>query len=406
MIDIDLSGMAYGGEALGRLPDGRAVFVPHALAGERVRIEPVSEKRGHVKARLVEVLQASPLRIAPRCPHFGLCGGCHYQFLPYREQLAVKTRVFTEQLQRLAGIAAPPVQPIVASPAAWNYRNAVQFHLDPAGKPGYQEAQSHRVLPIRECSLPEEAINETWPLLDLVPIPGLERIELRSGSDGEILINFESRSNQPPEMELDLPVSVVHQGPDGPLLMAGDDFITIEVLKRSFHVSAGSFFQVNSRQAAALASHLDQVLPLDQQTTLLDVYCGVGLFSALLAPRVKRLVGVEVSPSACDDFALNLDEFDHVELYTGAAEEILPHLNLHPDVIIVDPPRAGLDRQALDAIVGMNPRTLAYVSCDPATLSRDLRRLGEAGYHLHQVTPFDLFPQTYHIESVSILHKQ
>lgn len=142
-------------------------------------------------------------------------------------------------------------------------------------------------------------------------------------------------------------------------------------------------------------------LPLPAET-ILDVYCGVGLFSAFLAPNVKRLIGIESSPSACEDFVINLDEFDNVELYEALAEDALPVLDIHPEVILVDPPRAGLDRRALDAILALKPRTLAYVSCDPSTLARDARRLIAGGYHLKQVTPFDMFPQTYHIESISL----
>jgi 23S rRNA (uracil1939-C5)-methyltransferase len=135
---------------------------------------------------------------------------------------------------------------------------------------------------------------------------------------------------------------------------------------------------------------------------VLDVYCGVGLFSAFFATQAARLIGIESSPSACQDFAANLDEFDHVELYEGLAQDILPALNFRADIAIVDPPRAGLDKNALDALIKLKPAVLAYVSCDPATLARDAARLISGGYRLKQVTPFDLFPQTYHIESISI----
>jgi 23S rRNA (uracil1939-C5)-methyltransferase len=141
---------------------------------------------------------------------------------------------------------------------------------------------------------------------------------------------------------------------------------------------------------------------LQPEATLLEVYCGVGLFSAFLAGRVKRLVGIEASESAGDDFAVNLDEFDHVELYQGTAEQILPGLELHPDMILVDPPRSGIERNALQALLDMQAPCLAYISCDPATLARDARRLVEGGYTLKQITLFDLFPQTYHIESISV----
>jgi 23S rRNA (uracil1939-C5)-methyltransferase len=187
--------------------------------------------------------------------------------------------------------------------------------------------------------------------------------------------------------------------------MAGDDAITILVKDRAFRVSAASFFQVNTSMAGAMVQHLLDHCPVSNRTTLLDVYCGVGLFSAFFAGRVGRLIGIEVSPSACEDFAANLDEFDHVELYEAPAENVLPTLDVSPDIVILDPPRAGLEKRALEALLALHPARIAYVSCDPSTLGRDAARLISGGYRLVQVTPFDLFPQTYSIESISIFEK-
>ena len=151
--------------------------------------------------------------------------------------------------------------------------------------------------------------------------------------------------------------------------------------------------------------HLLEHLPVSSKTTLLDVYCGVGLFSAFFAGQVGRLIGIEASPSACEDFAVNLDEFENVELYEAPAEIVLPALQVTPDIAILDPPRTGLDKRALQALLEMGPACIAYISCDPSTLGRDLARLVAGGYRLVRVTPFDLFPQTYSIESISILEK-
>ncbi len=245
-------------------------------------------------------------------------------------------------------------------------------------------------------------MNDTWPRLSLEADPSLEEIELRAGADEEVLLVLEGRDPRPPELEVDMRLSVVYLGTEQPYVMAGDDFLVMEVLGRSFKVSAGSFFQVNVLQAEAMVNHLLNILPLKAQNTLLDLYCGVGLFSAFLAPRVGRCIGVEVSPWACDDFAVNLDEFDHVGLYVGTTEEVLPALELSPEVVVLDPPRAGVEKAALQALVNMHPAVIAYVSCDPATLARDTRILLSHEYTLEQVTPFDLFPQTYHIESISL----
>ena len=403
--EVRPSAFTYGGEALGRLPDGRAVFVPFAIPGERVLARVVEEKRGYVRAELVNILEPSPDRVIPRCIHFRVCGGCHYQHLPYRLQLDVKAAILRDQLERIGGIPAPPVEPTVPSPTEYNYRNNVQFHLTPDGKLGYQAAGSHAVIAIQECHLPEPPLNETWPLLDFESNPGLERVGLRLGAGEDILLSLEGADPVPPEMSIELPISAVYLNPGGTEVLAGDESLTMEVLGRPFRVSAGSFFQVNTALAEAMVNELLRSLPLSPATVLLDVYCGVGLFSAFMAPRVGRLIGVEISAAACDDFAANLDEFENVELYQGAAEEILPGLGARPDAVILDPPRAGVERRALDAVVGLAPASLAYISCDPSTLARDAKRLVTAGYRLTRSIPFDLFPQTFHIESVNFFEK-
>ncbi len=403
-IEITLTTPIYGGESMGRLEDGRAVFVPFALPGETVRARLVEEKRGFARAAMVEVIKASPQRIAPRCKHFGVCGGCHYQTLPYPEQLKLKETILRDQLMRIGKIENPPLKEIVPSPEEWNYRNHIQFHLTKEGRLGYIAAADARaVIPITECHLPESALDTLWPQLEFEANTPLERVSLRAGD--ELMLTLESDSLEMPEMELEAEISVVHLSENDAVVLAGEGHIIIEVLGRPFRVSAGSFFQVNTAMAAKMVEHLLDTLRVLPSTTLLDIYCGAGLFSAFFAPKVGRLVGIEISPSACEDFAANLDEFDNVELYETPAEDILPNLDLRPEVVLVDPPRAGLDKKVIDALLALETKTLAYISCDPSTLARDAARLITGGYRLKEVTPFDLFPQTYHIESISIFER-
>ncbi len=425
--EITLTTLTYGGDAMGRLPDGRAVFVPFGLPGERVRVRLTEEKQNFARGELVEIIEPSPDRIAPRCKHFysplpsgerlgvrAACGGCHYQNLPYEKQLAAKTEILRDQLTRIGKIQNPPVQPMVASPSEWNYRNHVQFHLTEDGTLGFVNATGNAVIPISECHLPEPSINSFWPELQFDPNLDISRVSLRAGADDDLMLLLESESPETPELEIEADISVVHLFEEHPVVIAGGDHHFIRVLGRDFKVSAPSFFQVNTAMAEKMVEHLLTNLPISPTTTLLDLYCGVGLFSAFFASRVKRVIGIESSESACEDFAVNLDEFENAELYEGAAEEILPALVMQianspapparagVRIAIVDPPRAGLDRHALDALIKLKPRLLAYVSCDPSTLARDAKHLIENGYALKQVTPFDLFPQTYHIESISL----
>lgn len=406
LVEVELLRPTFGGSSMGRLPDGRAVFVPYGLPGELVRVALVEQKRGFARAWLVEVLRPAPERLQPRCRHFGVCGGCHYQHLSYAHQLQVKAEVLREQLERIGGLSDPPLEAIQPSPQEWHYRNTVQFHLDAQGRLGYEESGSNRVVAIEECYLPQPPLDELWRRLEFEAGLGIERIGLRVGADEEVLLTLEGQPLELPALEVDLPISAVHLSPAGSIVLAGEDWLPMEVNGRLFRVSAGSFFQVNTAQAGAMVRYLQEILPLDKDTTLLDVYCGVGLFSVFLAERVGRCVGVEVSPSACDDYAVNLDPFDNVSLYIGAAEEVLPGLQLSGKVAaVLDPPRAGVDRRALDALVALQPEWIAYVSCDPATLARDLKRLVVQGYRLERIKPFDLFPQTYHIESISLLRR-
>ena len=403
---VRLTGYAYGGEALGRLQDGRMVFVPFALPGETVRIRLVEEKRGYARAQLLEVLQAAPERIQPRCAHFGVCGGCHYQQLPYPAQLAAKSTILRDQIERIGGMDDPPLGEIVASPEPFNYRNHVQFHLTGEGKLGYHLQRSGQVLAIQECHLPEPALNQAWPLLDFEAMPEIQRISLRLGAGEDVQLTLESDDPQLPEINVeDLPLSVVHLSQGEALVLAGSSSVTIEVHGRPFLVSAGSFFQTNTVMAEKMVTHvlslLEEKQVLGPDKTLIDVYCGVGLFSAFIAPRIGRLIGIEASPSAAEDFTANLDEFDRVELYEAPAEWVLSELAVQPAAILVDPPREGIDRRAMDGLLKLRPPVLVYVSCDPSTLARDAKRLHATGYRLEQVTPFDLFPQTYHIESIS-----
>ncbi len=406
--EVTLSHWAYGGEAIGRLPDGRAVFVPYAVPGEVVRVRLTEVRPRFARGEVLSIVEPAPDRIAPRCPHFAHCGGCHYQHLNYTAQLTAKTAIVRDQLQRIGGLEEPPVRPTVPAPQPWGYRNHVQFHLDEAGRLGFQAWRSHKVVPIQTCYLPVEPIAAVWPQLTFETPAGIQRVHLRAGAEDDLLLLLKGDEPKPPGFHVDFPLSAVYMPDDdldGMVVLSGNSYLVYQVKGRYFRVSAPSFFQVNLPVAEQIVDHLLDHLPLTPATTLLEVYSGVGLFSAFLAPRVGRLLAVESAPLACADFAVNLDEFDHVELYEAPAEVALPYLSARDEyaqVVLVDPPRSGLPGEVLDAITAMEPEIIAYVSCDVATMARDARRLTRKGYRLLHITPFDMFPQTYHIETVGI----
>jgi 23S rRNA (uracil1939-C5)-methyltransferase len=237
----------------------------------------------------------------------------------------------------------------------------------------------------------------------------VDRIGVRVGADGETMLIFESETGEPPDVELDLPISVAAVNKDGEAFtMIGGGYLIYEVLGRPFRVSPGSFFQVNTAQAETLVKLVLEALDLRGGETVLDLYSGVGLFSAFIAPKVNRLIGVESFSPAVRDAEANLDEFDNVELYESPVELALAHLadhlvslSPHP-LVLLDPPRAGCAKSLISNLLSLSAPRLVYVSCDPATLARDAKRLIAGGYRLASAQPLDMFPQTHHIETVAI----
>jgi 23S rRNA (uracil1939-C5)-methyltransferase len=400
--ELKLTGSAYGGDAFGRDDSGRMIFVPYALAGEHVRVEIYEDHKRWARARLLEVLAGSPERITPRCRHFTECGGCHYQHMPYATQLRIKSEILHSQLERLGGFQDPNVEATVPSPSVWNTRNHIQFSLTSNGQLGFKAAGSNRVIAIEECHLPEPPLVDLWPRLDLEAVPGVTRVALRAGVEEECMILLHGQGNPEVEVEIDLPASIVWLGPGGAAVLAGEGYLVFEVLGRPFKVSATSFFQVHTDLAGELVRRAVKALAIQPGDTVFDLYAGVGLFSAFLAQEGAKVVAVEESPWACADFETNLMQFDGVELYEAAVEIALPSIPSQPDAVLVDPPRAGISQEALQRLIELAPPRLVYVSCDTATLARDGQRLSGAGYHLERATPIDLFPQTYHIETLSV----
>ena len=399
--EITLDNAAFGGESIGRLSDGRAVFVPFSIPGETIRVRITQDKKRYARGQLLEVIEPSPFRVAPRCRHFGVCGGCHYQHIAYEEQLVIKRKILKDQLERIGKLSNPVVEDMIASPNIYNYRNHVQFHVSGKGKPGFIQADKRGVLEISECHLPEELLNKIWPLLEVEPKTGISNLGLRLGRDEDILLTLESADVFDAEFNVEsLPVSVVHLSPQEVQILAGSAYSVMQVKGRNFRVSAGSFFQVNLPQAEKMVEMIEGLIP-ENCGTILELYAGVGLFSAFIAARVEKLVAVESSSQASEDFVQNLDDFDNIELYQGTVEEILPHLDIQTEIILLDPPRAGVDKNVLEKIISTSAGHIVYISCDPATLARDSMILVQEGYKPVRFIPIDLFSQTYHIETLS-----
>jgi 23S rRNA (uracil1939-C5)-methyltransferase len=395
--------MAHGGDALAR-HEGKVIFVPYALPGEELLVELTEERTKYSRARPVQVLSPSPDRVEPRCPHFGTCGGCHWQHITYERQLALREEVLRSQFKRIAHLPGVPVQPTIGASDPWCYRNHVQLHLDEEGKLGFMGIDGRSVIPIRECHIMHPLLWQTFSGLD-IDFPDLERISLRAGiSTGEQLVILETAGTQVPAVEVDVPISCVLLLGDGtPVTYVGDSHITESIGGRSFRISATSFFQANTSQTERLVQVVAGYLEPQGGEVLLDLYCGVGTLGLSIADQVSQVIGIDTNESAIADASFNAEGMSNMAFLQGSAEELLPSIEQPIDLAILDPPRTGVSREALAALTAQHIPRVVYVSCDPATLARDVDRMSEAGYELVEVQPVDMFPQTYHVEAVALL---
>lgn len=403
IVEITPHAMAHGGDAIGRHA-GRTIFVPFAIPGERIRIEIVEKTRRFDRGHIVTVLEPSPARVQPPCPYFRECGGCHYQHIAYPAQVRIKGLVVVDQFQRIGKFEKPPIAEPLMDEMGWEYRNHSRFHITPEGRPGFFAAESHRVIPVADCLIMYPLLSKLYTSLDLVQ-PDIEQFELRVGTaTGDLMMVLQTYDEEPSSLEVDFPLSIVQVRHDTiPTPLVGLDYITEIVHGREFRISATSFYQVNSTQAERLVEIVLGALDLKGYETVLDAYCGIGLFTAFVAEEAGHVIGIEINQASVADALHNLAGADNVTLIDGQVEDVLPEITHRIDAAIVDPPRTGLELEALDALVKRGPKQIVYVSCDPATLARDVRRLVEAGYTLEWVQPVDLFPQTFHIENVALL---
>lgn len=370
MTRLRIEAVATGGEGIGR-DDGKAVFVPGAVPGDLVDVEVVADKPRYARARIVAMVQPSPHRIPMPCPHASECGGCSWQMVERSVQARWKEVAVVSALQRIGGFTDVTVHPIRTPGPDYGYRNRIDLHPSDRG-PGFHRAGTHDVVPIQVCLL---AASPVAALLDSVIGRSVsDPLTIRAGlATGEAVV-----------------IGAGHARP-------GEAVITEIVAGVRFQISGRAFFQPNTAGADTLVELVD--LAAGQATgTFVDTYAGVGLFSGTVGRRFERIVAIESNRVAAADLARNVPA---AEVVARPAASGLSATDRQPDVLVVDPPRTGLDGGALEAVLRVSPRTLVSVSCDPATFARDARRLVDDGYDLEWVQPVDQFPQTPHVETVA-----
>ena len=383
-IQVDLSSWGRLGEAMA-CHEGQDVFVLGGIPGERVVAEVVRIRRKYVAARVVKVLAASPDRVDPPCQYYGECTGCQWQHLDYQAQLKNKRHKIVDALQRVGGLGGIRVLDTLPSPSEYGYRNHARFTVGRDGDLGFVNRETRRFVRIDRCMLMHDGINRI--LVDLQDRCGeTTQLAVRAGRDtGDFLV-------QPPlkDPSVGFPTGQKHY------VESVDD--------RLFRVASPSFFQVNIDQTSRLIGVVREAVNLSGTEVLLDAYTGVGTFAVLLAPFVKQVYAIEESSAAVADARENAAGIENVEFLLGKTEEVLSDLPLPPDVVILDPPRAGCQPSALDKLLSLRAPRLVYVSCDPETLARDLKVLCERHYLVDQIQPLDMFPQTHHVECVAVLN--
>jgi 23S rRNA (uracil1939-C5)-methyltransferase len=434
-VELTIEKLIYGGDGLARLAsddDSRAktIFVPYVLPGEKVEATIAEERPGFARADLTEVLQPSPKRTPAPCPYFGECGGCQYQHISYEEQLRLKTEILRETLRRTAKLDLDLEIQTHASPA-FGYRNRTRFHLqaNPDFAIGYFKHGSHELLPVRECPISSRLINRTlgqiWKLAEVSQVPEqIGEVEMFADGDDEYLMaelylrparispdelnkfagalaaavpeicgvasfaRADSRSRVPELLK--------------PRLLYGVESISYGAAGESYRVSAGTFFQTNR---FLIPSMIELAVGERKGRVALDLYSGAGLFAVPLARRFQRVIAVESSPMAVDDLRANAPE--NVKVSSQSTEAYLTSVadTLKPDLIIADPPRAGLGATVTTQIGRLKCSEIVYVSCDPATLARDLKQLTSDGWKIADMHLIDLFPQTFHIETCTVLQR-
>ena len=446
LVTLEIEDCGIDGEGIGKA-DGFTVFVKDAVIGDTVTAKIIKAKKNYGYGRLMEVLKPSPYRVEPKCEFARQCGGCQLQALSYDQQLVFKTNKVKGHLERIGGFTDIPMEPIIGMDELFHYRNKAQFPVgrNKEGKivTGFYAGRTHNIIENRDCAL---GVAENKEVLDRV-IAHMEKygIEPYNEATGkglvrhvlirygyftkEVMVCLILNGNKLPKEEqlvkslceipgmTSITINVNKKRSNVILgeeicLLWGQEYITDRIGDISYQISPLSFYQVNPMQTQKLYAKALEYADLHGQETVWDLYCGIGTISLFLAQKAKFVRGVEIVPAAIENAKENakLNGLENTEFFVGKAEEVLPREykknGVYADVIVVDPPRKGCDETLLETMIEMNPDRIVYVSCDSATLARDLKYLCERGYELRKVCPVDQFGMTVHVETVVLLSQQ
>jgi 23S rRNA (uracil1939-C5)-methyltransferase len=441
LVEVSITDLNDTGEGVGRL-GGRVVFVPDTVTGDRVLVRLVQVKPNYATGKLHQVLEESPHRIRAKCMVADKCGGCQWQHIASEYQQSAKHNLVVQALERIGGFTAPPVAPILTADSSLAYRNKATYPLKRSStgqvQAGYYQKGSHQLINLNQCPVQDSRLNPLlaeikqdiqqlgWSVYDERRHQGrLRHLSLRIGRrTGEMLLTLIATDWNLKDLEVQaqkwltrypkLVGIFVNRNPNRTNVIfgsetrciAGQPYLREEFAGLEFQLLPETFFQVNTEAAEALLNAIAQQLALQGDEVLVDAYCGIGTFTLPLAQRVRQAIGLEVQPASVEQAQLNAQRngISNVIFKTGAVETLLPQLGITPDVVLLDPPRKGCDREVIETLLDTSPGRIVYISCKPATLARDLKLLCQTGsYQLTHVQPADFFPQTSHVECAAFL---
>ena len=432
-LQVTIERLVFQGSGLGHLPDGRVVFVPYTAPGDLAEVEVAEAREDFVRANLVQVVAPSPVRVTPPCRYYGNCGGCQWQHLEYASQLHWKREILQELLVRVGKLPGVPVSVPVTPAGPWEYRARAQFKIFAGARfhIGFHQRETQRVVDIDRCPLLDARLNGVLRILRSMRDPALHKLFPRvrevwaavGTGTGEVVVSLFARTQDRAAIRLlfhrfqaEVPTL------QGVILLDGDPrqhprfvdrhghgAIMEQVGDCRFRVDATAFFQVSGLAAGTLTRLVMEAAALSGTERVLDLYSGVGTFTVPLARRARQVLGIEANAAAATDAVHNLrsNGCPEARIVQAQVEQVLPAVAREGpwDLVVLDPPRQGCSRLVLDAITGMAVPRVIYVSCDPSTLARDLGILVSSGYRCLALQPVDLFPQTFHLESVAVLER-
>lgn len=406
---VEINRLDHQGRGIGVIA-GKTTFIPDALPGEVVEVVIKSNKKKYMIGEVLKILKSSDMRIKPVCPYFNRCGGCDLMHLSYRDQMIYKEDKVKDILRKFVGISSDVVKPIIGCDESLHYRNKVTFQVD--HKIGFYEKKSREIVSVDCCMIAQPKINHILAKLKMLPMSHINQIVIRTDTQlDETMVVIKTTGKIKDQLFVKAlkedVTSIVKLDQAKLTVLHGLKQIKMKLGDYTFWLSPTSFFQVNSKQCEQLYEQVWQYANITQQDIVLDLYCGTGTIGIYLSKFAKHVYGIEINQAAiaCANENKKLNAISNITFQAGDVGRVIKQLKIQPDVVIVDPPRAGLDVATKGQLLKCQPRTIVYVSCDPVTLARDLKELS-LRYNIQAITPVDMFPQTYHVECVCVLERR